>query len=92
MYQSTASSYSVAASSWNSILLLAIVELGLNPAAHFIPGNGLCFAGLKILNTPRYLVIPGGLSRRFIYLIKAINERTRQCGTILRRQGERFFQ
>jgi hypothetical protein len=92
MYQSTACSYSVAASSWNSILLPAIVELGMNPTAHFIPGNGFCFAGLKVLNTPCYLVIPSGLSRRLIYLIKAINERARQCGTILRRQGESFLQ
>lgn len=64
----------------------------MNPAAHFIPRNGLCFAGLKVLNTPCYLVIPSGLSRRLIYLIEAIDERTRQCGTILRRQGEGFLQ
>ena len=40
--------------------LLAMVELGSNPASHFIPGDGLSLTGIQLLNAPSYFLVPGG--------------------------------
>jgi hypothetical protein len=91
-YQSIAASYSCTACSRNSSRLLAMTELGSNPAPYFIPGDGFGFAGIKLLNASSYLVMPRVFSRRLIQLFKAIDERARKSGALIRWQRQRFFQ
>ncbi|HEY2170701.1 MAG TPA: hypothetical protein VGJ30_13820 [Candidatus Angelobacter sp.] len=67
--------------------LLAMTELGSDPVPHFIRGDGLGFAGIKLLNAPGYLVVPGVLSRRLIHLFKAIDERARKGCALIGWQG-----
>lgn len=64
-----------------------MIELGSNPTSHFIPGDGFGFAGIKLLNAPSDLVVPGVLSSRLIHIFKAIDERARKSGAIIRWQG-----
>lgn len=69
-----------------------MTELGSNPAPHFIPGDGFGFAGIKLLNASGYLVMPRVLSSHLVHLFKAIDERARKGGALIRWQRECFFQ
>ena len=91
-YQSSAASYSDAAAWRNSVGLLTMTELGSNPAAHFIPGNGLGLTGIKLLNAPSYFIVPSVLNRTLIHLFEAVDQRASKCGALVGRQCKRFFQ
>jgi hypothetical protein len=57
----------------SSFGLLAMTELGSNPASHFIPGDGLGLTGIKLLNPPGYFIVPGVLNRALILFFKTID-------------------
>ena len=63
-------------------------NLGGNPCSNCSPRNDLCFTGVQILDTPGNLLIPCGLGGFVNGWIEALDQRTRQFGTLFIREGE----
>ena len=62
--------------------------------ADIFPGNGFCFAGIKILNPAGDFVVPGGLHGFGIVMgaIQALQQRACQLGAFFHGKGEGALQ